>query len=145
MKIKNNKLSSNVTFVYKYMIPLFFLVCFLILFTSLFVNGLNIELPARIVLCFFAFLFCLFMIPLIKLQFISYNEHYTTIIGFKSKKKVYNKDVVKVKRYLFYFYRLFFKEDGEIKKVMFLPHIIGVFLRFFGKPKSIKEYEQYLK
>lgn len=139
------KLSSNVTFAYKYIIPAFFFLGFMILITSLFVNFLNIELSAKIVLSFFSFIFCLFMIPLIKLNFVSYNENYTTIKGFNYEKKVLNKNVVKVKRFMFYFYKLFYNEGGETKKVIFLPHISGVLLRLWGKPKSIKQYEINLK
>jgi|GEM_PF-5060531 len=139
------KLSSNVTFAYKYIIPTFFFLGFIILIASLFVNFLNIELSAKIVLSFFSFIFCLFMIPLIKLDFVSYNENYTMIKGFNYEKKVLNKNVVKVKRFMFYFYKLFYNERGETKKVIFLPHISGVLLRLWGKPKSIKKYETNLK
>lgn len=137
----NIKLSSNVTFVYKYLIPIMFFSVFLVLIISLFVNILGIELGARIVLTFISFLFCLFMLPLLKLNFISYNEAYTLIKSYKQTKKVPNKNVIKVKRFMFYFYRLFYTEKNEIKKALFLPHIIGVFIRFWGKPKSIKKYE----
>lgn len=141
MDKKDLKLSSNVTFAYKYIIPAFFMLAFVFFLASIFFNFLNIEMPARIVLSFFSFIFCLFMIPLVKLHFIYYNERYTIIKGTKFIKKIPNKDVIKVRRFLFYFYRLFYKEDGETKNAIFLPHIIGVFLRFWGKPKSIKRYE----
>ncbi len=56
-----------------------------------------------------------------------------------------NKNVLKVKRFMFYFYRVFYNENGNTKKAIFMPHIIGVFLRFWGKPKSIKRYELNIK
>jgi hypothetical protein len=85
------------------------------------------------------------MIPLIKLHFIYYNENHTIIKGLRYEKKVFNKNIIKVKRFMFYFYRLFYNEGNEIKKVIFLPHISGVLLRLWGKPKSIKQYEIILK
>ncbi len=126
MNKKNIKLSSNVTFAYKYILPVFFMLAFIFLLVSVFINFLNVEMPVRIVLSFFAFIFCLFMIPLVKLHFIYYNESDTIIKGTKSDKKILNKDIVEVKRFMFYFYRLFYKEDGEIKKAIFLPHIYTI-------------------
>ena len=147
MDKKNIKLSSNVSFVYKYLIPAMFFSIFLFLFISIFVDVINVKMPVRVVLCFFSSIFCLLMIPLIRLHFIYYNENHTIIKGLHYEKKVFNKNVIKVKRFMFYFYRLFYKdnEGGEIKKVIFLPHISGVLLRLWGKPKSIKQYEIILK
>lgn len=145
--MKNNKmkLSSNLTFIYKYIIPYIFFCIFGVLLISVFIKILNIDLPIRILLSFFAFLFCLFMIPLVRLRFISYDEKDTFIKGFKENVTVSNTSVIKVKRFLFYFYRLFYKTNGKIEKVIFLPHIVGVFIRFLGKPRSIKAYESYIK
>lgn len=145
MNKKYIKLSSNMTFAYKYIITTFFFLAFIILFASIFVNILNVELPVRVILSFFAFIFCLFMIPLVKLHFIYYNDNHTVIKGVRYSKKVVNRDIVKVKRFMFYFYRLFYKEDGEIHKVIFLPNIMHTLLKFWGKPKCIKEYELSLK
>ena len=144
MNKKEIKLTSNATFAYKYLFPIMFFSIFLILLFSIFVNIFNIELPVRIVLTFFSFIFCLLMLPLIKLHFIYYNESYTIIIRAKIKKKIANRDVVKVKRFMFYFYRLFYNERGVIRKAIFSPHIMGVFISFWGKPKSIKKYESAL-
>lgn len=135
------KLSSNVTFVYKYIIPAFFFLATIIVICSFFYNFLNIDLFSRIFIAILLFVFCLFMIPLINLHFISYNENLTIIKGFKETKSVSNKDVIKVKRFMFYFYRVFYFENDKVKKSIFMPHTIGVFFRFWGKPKSIKKYE----
>jgi len=140
MDKKDIKLSSKVTFVYKYIIPTFFYLTSVILICSLFFNFLNIYMTARVILSFSSLVFCLFTIPLIRLHFISYNESHTIIKGFRIRKEVSNKNVVVVKRFMFYFYRVSYKENGIIKKAIFMPHIIAIY-KFFGKPKSIKRYE----
>ena len=143
MDKKDIKLSSNLTFIYKYIITTFFYLTSIVLICSLFFdfNFLNIYMAARVLLSFFSLIFCLTVIPLTRLHFISYNESYTVIKGCRSKKKVSNKDVIVVKRFMFYFYRVFYKENGSVKKAIFMPNIIDVFCKFWSKPKSIKRYE----
>jgi len=143
MDKKDIKLSSNLTFIYKYIITTFFYLTSIVLICSLFFdfNFLNIYMAARVLLSFFSLIFCLTVIPLTRLHFISYNESYTVIKGCRSKKKVSNKDIVVVKRFMFYFYRVFYKENGSVKKAIFMPNIIDVFCKFWSKPKSIKKYE----
>lgn len=146
MDNKDIKLSSNLTFVYKYIITTFVYLTSIVLICSLFFDFdfLNIYMTARVFLSFFSLIFCLTVIPLTRLHFISYNENCTEIKGFRSEKNVSNKDVVVVKRFMFYFYRIFYKENGSVKKAIFMPHIIGVFCNFLGKPKSIKRYELHI-
>lgn len=59
-------------------------------------------------------------------------------------KTIRNNDVVKVKRFMIYFYRLFYMEGDKLHKALFLPHILGVFVGVFGRPKSIKKYELHI-
>jgi len=142
MDNKDIKLSSNVTFVYKYIITTFLYLISITLICSLFFDFdfLNMHMTARVFFSFFSLIFCLTVIPLTRLHFISYNESYTVIIGCRSKKKVSNKDIVGVKRFMFYFYRVFYKENGTVKKAIFMPHILAIY-KFWGKPKSIIKYE----
>jgi hypothetical protein len=145
MSNRKIKLSSNATFFYKYFIPLFFGLSFVIFGLSIPIDFLNLELSVRVSLSFFSFVFCLFMIPLINLHFVSYNDRMTIIKGFKKEQRITNKQILKVKRFMFYFYRIIYKVQGKTKKVIFLPHIFGVFVRFGGKPKSIAKYELLIK
>lgn len=142
MDNKDIKLSSNLTFVYKYIITTFFYLISIVLICSLFFDFdfLNMHMTARVFLSFFMLIYCLILIPLTRLHFIYYNESHTEIKGCRSKKKVSNRDVIAVKRFMFYFYRVFYKENGILKKAIFMPHIIAIY-RFWGKPKSIKKYE----
>ena len=142
MDNKDIKLSSNLTFVYKYIITTFVYLTSIVLICSLFFDFdfLNIYMSARVFLSFFSLIFCLTVIPLTRLHFISYNDSYTVIKGYRSKKNVSNNDIVAVKRFMFYFYRVSYKENGIVKKAIFMPHIIAIY-KFWSKPKSIKRYE----
>ena len=141
----SKKISSNVTFVYKYIIPSLVIMITLVLLSSFFVDFLKLEVAARVFLLFFAFIFCLLMIPLIRLHFIYYNNKFTFIKGLKVNKKISNRDVVKVKRFMVYFYRLFYLENEIIKKAIFMPHIQEMLVHFLGKPESIRKYESKIK
>ncbi len=145
MSNRKSKLSSNLTFFYKYLIPSFFGVSLIIFGLSIPIDFLNLEISVRILLFLFSFVFCLFMIPLINLHFVFYNERKTIIRGFKKEKSINNNQILKVKRFMFYFYRIFYNDQGKTKTILFMPHISGVFMRFGGKPKSITKYELFIK
>ncbi len=145
MKNKFKKLSSRVSFFYKYVIPIIFISVFLILFSSLFYETINIDIGARVVLSFMSFIFCLTTIPLIQLKFIKYNRKTTVIKGLGYCYEVENKEVLKIRRFLIYFYQIAYRREGRKQTAMFMPHISGMFLSLFFKPKSIKEYESCIK
>ena len=145
MSNRNIKLSSNSTYFYKYLIPSFFGSSLIIFSLSIPIDFLNLEISARILLSLFSFIFCLFMIPLINLHFVFYNDRITILKGFKREKKINNDQILKVKRFMFYFYRIFYIDQGKTKTIIFMPHIFGAFMRFGGKPKSITKYELLIK
>lgn len=141
MGTKQIRLSSNLTFAYKYIIPTIFFLGFTFCIVSVFIDYLNIELGGRITLSFFTLIFSLLMIPLVQLQFIYFDNEYTIIEGKRQRHSIPNKNIVKVKRFIFYFYRLHYKKNGKIKKAIFLPQIPDVLICIWCKPKSIKKYE----
>lgn len=145
MKNKLKRLSSNVTVIYKYLIPAFFLMVLMLMISNLVIGFINIDKSSAIALTFFSFIFCLIVYPLTKLKTIFYDENHTFIHSGKKIKKILNNNIQDVRRYLFYFYRVFYYENSLLKKTFFLPHITGVFIRFWGKPKSIKKYKEIIK
>lgn len=141
-KIKN-KLSSRLTFIYKYFVITFFTLIFFFLTISLSFHLIQLEKSVVIVLMFFTFLFILSAIPLVKLKFISYNNSFTRIKGFRNELIIPNKQVKNIKRYMFYFYKLTYN-NGIDRSIIFMPHISEIMINIIGKPRSVKKYQNII-
>lgn len=139
------RLSSRITFVYKYVLPLFNLFIVIVCGIGVFMNLDEIELmmPFFLGLSFF-FILQLLYIPLFELKDIYYNEDVTLIIKKGKISRYYNSDIKRIKRYCLYFFRVEFK-DRTKKKILFLPRLSEVFFGFRFGPKSIKKYKSILE
>lgn len=138
------RLSSKLTVLYKCVIPSFFLLIVMICGIGVIINFEDTERVMPFALNFFGFLLLLFLcVPLFKLNDIYYNEDFTIVINKGKMKRYKNSEIKLVKRYLFYFFRIEFK-DPTTKKILFFPHISEVFFGFKFVPKSIKKYRSFL-
>lgn len=142
-KNKRQELSSRVTFLYKYIIPIGFL---------LFTVGLNIVylidksilgesiLPFNVLLFFTVF----FLIPLIRLKKVYYDNKRLYISNYIDDDVFRLIDVMKIKRHLIYFYKIYYKQGNDLKTLIFMPHINEAVIIFI-KPNSVKVFEKRLK
>jgi len=136
-----NYLSSNVTFIYKYIFPITYFVFFIF-----FVIGSFTFFPKEhfsLYISFGSFLFiCLFInIPLLYLKKIYYNETYLYISNYKVVTKLEFNQIESIKSFLVYFYKLTYLNDkNEYKNVIFIPHISEKMIAVMGMPKSIMKF-----
>jgi hypothetical protein len=139
------RLSSRITFFYKYVLPLFNLFIIIVCGIGVLKNLDEIELlmPFFLGLSFFFFLQILY-IPLFKLKDIYYNEDVTLIINKGKIDRYYHSDIKRIKRYCFYFFRVEFNDTTK-EKILFLPRLSEVFFGFNFIPKSIKSYRTLLE
>lgn len=139
------RLSSRITFLYKYILPLLNICIIIVCCIGVIINMVNVEKMMPFLVGFIFFLIIqIILLPLLKLRDVFYNEEITIIQDCKKRKVFKNYEIKRIKRHFFYFYIIEFLND-ELKKVLFFPHISGVFLKFGFKPKSIKHYEELLK
>ncbi len=143
-KKQKNKLSSRLTFAYKYFVITFFTIILIFLVFSLYFQFTSIEKPVLLVLIFFSILFILLAIPLVKLKYVSYDKSVTCIKGFRNELIIQNKQVKTIKRYMLYFYKITYNMHGKDRCILFLPHIGEVMISIIGKPKSIRKYQNII-
>lgn len=142
--MKKKKLSSNITVIYKFIIPIGLLVLMMGLNLALIFNTGFISKETLIPLDVFFCFFSLFLIPLIKLKKVEYDNKYLYVSNYYKQYRITNKNIKKVKRHLIYFYKITYYQNGIKKSMIFLPHINEVFFSFFSKPRSIKEFEKLI-
>ena len=139
------RLSSKITFLYKYILPLLniciVIVCCIEVIIG--INDIDKMMPFLIGLIFFLII-QIILLPLLKLRDVFYNEEITIIQDRKKKEVFKNYQIKRIKRHLFYFYIIEILND-ELKRVLILPHISGVFLKLGFKPTSIKQYEKIIE
>jgi len=139
-------LSSNVTIIYKFIFPITYL-----LFFVFFVIASFTFFPKEhfsLYISFGSFLFiCLFLnMPLLYLKKIYYSETHIYIDNYKVVTKLDINQIVSIKSFLVYFYKLTYLNDkNKYKKVIFIPHISEKMAALMGMPKSIIKFIEKIK
>lgn len=138
------RLSSKITFLYKYILPLFniciIIVCCIGVITS--IDDVDKMMPFLIGFIFFLII-QIIILPLLKLRDVFYNEEITIIQDCKKKEVFKNYQIKRIRRHLFYFYIIEIEND-ELKRVLLLPHLSEVLFGFKFVPESIQKYQSFL-
>jgi len=137
------RLSSILTFPYKFIVPLIPVVLGIIVNLKI-EKDINQGYFIPLNLFFILFFFAVFL-PLKNLKKIEYDENNLLISNFINIEKISLKDVIQVKRWLFYFYKISVKSDNHIKKITILSPARERIIRPFGKLDSILEFEKNIK
>lgn len=145
MVTKNNrkKLSSDITLVYKYILPIGFVLFVIALNIAYSIDkeivGINNIIPLNVGFVIMLFLF----IPFFRLKKVSYSVKKMYVSNYSNESTINISSVKRIKRYLIYFYKIYYTDGNNSKSIIFMPHINeAIFL--FLKPKSIKEFEKLL-
>lgn len=144
--MKNNtsiKVSSNLTFFFKFILPTFFILIFFG-----FIVGSVFFFPTKhntfyIAFSFFLLVIAILGVKLFSLKEVSYNTE-VCINNYSNKKYVDFKDIIKVKRFLLYFYKLEYNSASEKKSILFIPNVFDIYMNFFN-PQSIIKFKEELK
>lgn len=139
------RLSSKLTFIYKYLIPGVFTLLTIALLFNLFLNffpqkNTGDTLPMFCSILFITGIFHFFLLPL---KHIHYNKKWLFTKGFKSE-KISNRNVLGVKRHLFLFFKIkYFDENKNILSIKFLPSINQSLMGLIT-PETIKQYRKLI-
>jgi len=140
---KRKRLSSILTFPYKYIVPL--VPIGLAIFVNLVIDKESNKgyfIPVNL---FFLIFFLIPFIQLKNIKKVEYNKNNLIISNF-FKTEIYQlKDVTEVKRWFFYFYKIYVKTNEGIRKIQFIPSINERMIRPFKKLDSIIEFEKRIK
>lgn len=144
--MKNNtsiKISSNLTFFFKFILPTFFILIFFG-----FIVGSVFFFPAKhntfyVAFSIFLLITVLLSVKLFSLKKVSYNTE-VCINNYFNKEYIDFKDIIKVERLLLYFYKLEYNSGSEKKSLLFIPNIFDVYMNFFN-PQSIIRFNEVLK
>ena len=134
--------SSSITYLYKKVIPsIYFLV------VSLFWISLYTIIPEKyfdgMLILGFIFLFSLLaLVPLIRLKKVYYDNDYTYISNYSTTIKVKHEELVSIKRYIFYFYKLSYRKNESIYSVIFITSLYEKMGVSLCVPKSIIKFKK---
>ena len=139
------QLSSKLTFTYKYILPILFLVlglCLLIFGliktgahqqnNNLPVIGISFIILSSITLMFFS-----------SLKFVHHTRKHLIIKGFKETKKIENWKVIAIKKMIFPYglFEIEYETENELRSAYFIPRLSQSFFGFFT-PLTIQEYRK---
>ena len=140
---KRKRLSSFLTFPYKYIVPL--VPIEIAIFVNLIIDkdsNKGYFIPLNL---FFLIFFLIPFLQLKNLKKVEYNKSNLIISNFFKIETFQLKDVIEVKRWFFYFYKIYVKTNEGIRKIQFMPSINERIIRPFKKLDSIIKFEQKIK
>lgn len=137
---RRKRLSSNLTLIYKYILPLIPIVLGLVV-------NLTIDKDANhgyfIPLNFFFLLFFLVSyLQLRDLRKVEYDKDNLITSNFIRSEIFRLKDVIQIKRWMFFFYKISVRTDTETKKIKLLSPARERMFRPLNKLDSIIEFEK---
>lgn len=138
-------LSSRATPFYKFIPVLFFTI------TSLFILGSITFLPKKHVELYLPFsiflvIFTVSLSPLLFIKKVYYSNDLLYLSNYNKKSIIEVHNVKEVKMFLFYFYKIIYKDNSNrTKSVIFIPHIFEKLSNPFGSLDSIKQFKKLLK
>ena len=137
---KKKRLSSNLTLLYKYFVPLLPIV--LAIMVNLIIDkdaNQGYFIPLNL---FFLIFFLIPFIQLKDLKKVEYDKNNLIVSNF-IKTEIYKlKNVLGVKRLFFFFYKITVQTESEIIKIKFLAPASERMIRPFRKLDSIIEFEK---
>ena len=137
------RLSSILTFTYKYIIPLILIgLAILINLTIDKETNQGYFIPLNLLLLMF---FLITYLPLKDIKKVEYDENYLITSNFISVDKFRLKDVIQVKRWMFYFYKVSVQKENKIKTIKFLAPARERMIRPFRKLDSIIAFEKKIQ
>tara|TARA_R110002051_G_C8544299_1_gene471675 strand:+ start:90 stop:533 length:444 start_codon:yes stop_codon:yes gene_type:complete len=140
-KKKNRKrISSKLTVLYKFVLPVILICILTALNLAIKEVASTTDLIVINVLCFF--MLTIGYLPMSNIKKVHVDSKKIYCSNYISEKEYEIKTIFKVKRWLFFHYRIFVKTDGQIKKIKFLPLEFGSLNYLFIKPDSILKLEQ---
>ena len=140
---KRIRLSSIITFPYKYIVPL------MPLGLAILFNLTIDKEPCKG--CFFPvylvflIMFLLAFFQLKNLKKVEYSKENLIVSNYFKSEVFKLVSVVGIKRWLFYFYKISIDTNEGIKKILFMPHMQERLLRPYGKLDSIIKFERKIK
>jgi len=143
-KEKNVKrLSSILTFVYKIILPILLLGILILLnfvlkgkATKEDLLGINIS---------YLIIMTIGYLPISNIKEVYFDSKKLYYSNYFIKKESELNSIIKVKRWMFFFFRIFIENEGNIKKMKFLPREFGSLHYLFNKSESIIELERLIK
>ena len=140
---KKKRLSSNLTLPYKFIVPLI-PIGLAILFNLLIDKDANqgYFIPVNL---FFLLFFLVAYLPLRDLKKVEYDRENLIVSNFINSERFRLRDVIQIKRWLFFFYKISVRLDTEMKKIKFLSPASERMFRPFKKLDSIIKFEKKLE
>jgi hypothetical protein len=137
---RRKRLSSNLTLIYKYILPLIPIVLGLVV-------NLTIDKDANQgyfipVNLFFLLFFLVSYLPLRGLRKVEYDKDNLITSNFIRSEIFRLKDVILIKRWMFFFYKISVRTDTETKKIKFLSPARERMFRPLNKLDTIFEFEK---
>jgi hypothetical protein len=140
---KRKRLSSILTLPYKYIVPLIPIgIAISVNLTIDKETNQGYFIPLNL---FFLIFFLIVYLPLRDIKKVEYDNDNLIISNFIKKETFRLKNVIQVKRWMFYFYKIFVQVDNKTKKIKFLSPARERMIRPFGKLDSILEFERILE
>ncbi len=137
---KRKRLSSNLTLIYKYILPLIPIVLGLLLNLTIDKDtNQGYFIPLNL---FFLLFFLVAYLPLRGLRKVEYDKDNLITSNFIHSEIFQLKDVIQIKRWMFFFYKISVQTDTETKKIKFLSPARERMCRPLNKLDTIKEFEK---
>jgi len=141
---EKKRLSSSLTLTYKYIAPIFPVAQAGLVNTvarraaasSIFMNPVNYFFAGVFLLLFFSFR---------GLKKVEYDKHKLIVSNYLSSSEFDLKEVIEIKRRLFYFYIIHIEIENEIKRIKFMPSISERIRSPFKKLDSIYAFEKAIQ
>ena len=138
-------LSSRMTLVYKLVLPIFFGVVTLLVWMGAIALYNKPDGNAMIVVALFFTGFMGLMTPPMFINKVSYDDEYLYAYNYIKTKQIPLSKVMKVHRWMFYFYKIsYINEAGEKKGALLLPSFVQRLEAMMGMPENLEEFEDKL-
>ena len=137
---KRKRLSSILTFPYKYIVPL--IPIGIAIIVNLIIDkdtNKGYFIPLNI---FFLVFFLVPFFQLKNLKKVEYDKSKLIVSNFLKVEIFKLNDVIEVKRWMFYFYKIYIKTNEGVRKIKFMPSINERIIRPFNKLDSIIKFEK---
>lgn len=140
-------LSSRVTVLYKLILPIFWIVVTLLIWVMAIALQGEPDAEALVVIgAIFTGLFLFLMLPPMFVNKVSYDDNNMYINNFRNEKSIPLQQVYQVDRWMFYFYRICYKDkQGNDKSVLLLPSFLQRIEAMMGMPANLEEFEDVIK
>ena len=143
MAMERITLSSRVTVLYKLILPIFWIAVTLLIWVAAIALMGDPDAEALLVIgAIFTGFFVLFLLPPMFVNKVSYDDNYMYACNYRNTKKIPLDSVKKVRRWMFYFYRIDYRDDtGRDTNVLLLPSFTQRLEAMMGMPANLELFE----